>query len=416
MAVTRIQNNQITDQTIQYQKIAPGTLVGSVFNPTLTLNSNITIVGNLSVSGNSTTINSTNTYVNDPLIVFNNGYTGVPAYDIGMLVNRALGTLTGYASGQNTAFIWKEADQAFEAIVTTETGQTAGAIGISGYANIKSGNLFANSLTTTTGIIYSPGGVQNTPIGSVTPNTGAFTTGAFTTLQATNFNSGNAAITGGQTYIGTSGTPIANIYAGYASLTTAQITNDTAVNFYSGNVFINGGYITNLANIYVTTAYATNFSTPNLAVTTQSVTNLTATNFYTANARIAGGYLTGLSNVTTTFDTVTNLYAANATIASGTFTGAAVNAVAGNITTGYFGSLNTANAVVTGGYIAGISNISASYGTFTNFATGNAVITGGSLNGIPVGASSQSSGAFTTISGTNQLFISSAINSTTSNT
>ena len=51
MAVTRIKNNQITDSTITFQKIASGTLVGSLFNANLTFNSNININGNLSIAG-----------------------------------------------------------------------------------------------------------------------------------------------------------------------------------------------------------------------------------------------------------------------------------------------------------------------------------------------------------------------------
>jgi len=93
MAVTRIKNNQITDSTITYQKIATGTLTGALFNPDLTINSNISITGNLQVSGDTTTVSSINTLVNDPLLILNNGYTGVPAYDVGVLINRALGSL-----------------------------------------------------------------------------------------------------------------------------------------------------------------------------------------------------------------------------------------------------------------------------------------------------------------------------------
>ena len=409
MAVTRIQNNQITDKTITYAKIADNTLTGGQFNQNLTLNSNVTIVGNLSISGNTTTIQSTNTYINDPLIVFNNGYTGAASYDIGMLINRNLASMSGY--GAMNAFLgWKEADQAFEGIATVETGTTAGAINNSGFANLRIGNVTANSLTLSTGTLTASNGIINTPISG--------STGYFTTLQGTNFSTGNAVITGGQTYIGTSGTPIANIAVGTAQIQTATISqNLTATNFYSGNVLLNGGYIANLANSYVTLGYVTNFSTPNSVITTEVVTNLTATNFYTANARIAGGYLAGLANVSTTYDTVTNLYASNATIASGTFTGGAVNAVAGNITTGYFGSLNTANAVISGGYISAMSNIGANYITaVTGLSTANAVITGGSVNSTPIGATTASSGAFTTLSTSNQLYVNSSIASTTANT
>ena len=121
MSATRITNNQITVGTIDYTRIASQTLVGSLFNPNLTFNSNVTIAGNLSVIGNTTTINATNTYINDPLVVFNNGYSGsLSGYDIGIIVNRNLASLGNYGS-VNTAWVWVESDQAFEAIATTNT-------------------------------------------------------------------------------------------------------------------------------------------------------------------------------------------------------------------------------------------------------------------------------------------------------
>ena len=137
--LTRIKNNQITDNTIEYQKIKSGTLVGTNFNANLTLNSNVTILGNLTVANSFAQLNSINTYINDPVVVFNNNYTGSPTYDIGILVNRNLSALAPYGS-VNAAFVWKEADTAFEALMTSETGTTAGAINNSGWANIKAGN------------------------------------------------------------------------------------------------------------------------------------------------------------------------------------------------------------------------------------------------------------------------------------
>jgi hypothetical protein len=147
MAVTRIKNNQITDSTITYQKIASGTLVGSLFNPNLTLNSNISIVGNLQVSGNATTVNSIDTLITDPLVIFNNGYVGTPSYDVGILVNRNLQSIGNYG-GKNAAWIWRESDGAFEGVLTTDTGTTTGAINRSFLANLTIGNItVANALT-----------------------------------------------------------------------------------------------------------------------------------------------------------------------------------------------------------------------------------------------------------------------------
>lgn len=104
MAVlTRIKNNQITDSTILANtKIVPGSIVGSLFNSNLTVASDVTITGNLTVQGASSylTVASTNTYVNDPLIVLNNAFTGSNSYDIGLIFNRG--------NQISTALIWNE--------------------------------------------------------------------------------------------------------------------------------------------------------------------------------------------------------------------------------------------------------------------------------------------------------------------
>ena len=153
MAVTRIKNNQITDSTITYQKIATGTLVGSLFNANLTFNSNVSIAGNLTVTGNTTTVSSIDTLVADSLITLNNGYVGVPSYDVGILFNRALGSLSNYG-GVNAALVWSESDGAFIAVLTTETGTTAGTINRAFQANMIVGNLtVSNAVTAQTATI-----------------------------------------------------------------------------------------------------------------------------------------------------------------------------------------------------------------------------------------------------------------------
>ena len=160
MSVTRIQNNQIYSSTIQaYQKIVPGSITGNLFAPSVTINSNISVIGNLSVSGDTSQINSVNTYVNDPLVVFNNGYSGsLSGYDIGMLINRNLASLAPYGS-VNTAWIWVENDQAFEAIATTETGTNVSSINNSGWANVKVGNL-TSVTSTVNGTLTASGATQ----------------------------------------------------------------------------------------------------------------------------------------------------------------------------------------------------------------------------------------------------------------
>lgn len=435
MAVTRIKNNQITDSTITAAKIASGTLTGGLFAADITLASNVTITGNLTITGSSDSISATNTYVNDPLVVFNNGYVASPTYDIGILVNRNLTATAPYGS-VNAAWIWRESDKAFEGLMTTETGTTTGSINNSGFANLKVGNITANSLTLTTGTFSSTNGITGTPISG--------STGYFTVLQGTAFSTANAVISGG--YI----SALSNITATTAGFgtSTSAVLNATAGNITVGflgslntaNAVITGGYINSLANLTATTAQATNFSsgninftgttagtvsTANVAIyqqlattnvnanlslplhdkTTGNAATLTSgnivynpfTNTIYIGAIVTNGGTIGSTggfgnatvfsslhavnfssaNVVITGGYISALSNITATTANfGTSTSAVLNATAGNITTGYFGSLNTANAVITGGSATGLTNFSATTAQATNFSSGNINATG----------------------------------------
>ena len=201
MAVTRIKNNQITDSTITGAKIVNATLTGGLFATSLTLNSEVSIVGNLSVTGATSTVSSTNTFINDPLVVYNNGYTGdLSNYSIGLLVNRNLASLAALGS-VNVAWAWDEAEGAFVAIATTDTGSGITNINNSGYANVKVGyqevtgkvtaaelkttlEYVTNSLTTTlvatnfssANVDINGGAVDGATIGAASASTGVFTT------------------------------------------------------------------------------------------------------------------------------------------------------------------------------------------------------------------------------------------------
>lgn len=189
MAVTRIKNNQITDSTITFQKIASGTLVGSLFNANLTLNSNVSIAGNLTVTGNTTTINSIDTLVSDNLITLNNGYVGIPAYDVGVLFNRSLGTLENYG-GVNAALVWSESDGAFIVVLTTETGTTAGTIDRKFQANLIAGNVTVSNAAT-----IQTARITNLSVSGVTAVSGNLVAASGT--NATNYTTGALVVPNG---------------------------------------------------------------------------------------------------------------------------------------------------------------------------------------------------------------------------
>lgn len=322
--ITRIKNNQITDQTIEYTKIKPGTLVGTVFNANITLNSNVTIVGNLDVSGTTTTVQSTNTYINDPLVIFNNGFASTPAYDIGILVNRNLTATAPYGS-VNSAFVWQEAAKGFAGVMTTETGTTAGAINNSGYANLFIGNIYANTVTVrdtvdstskTTGAVLIAGGlgvaktiyaesIQGTPIGTLVRNAGEFTTiitgglqaqdlgnvtpgtGAFTTLSSndqTSFTAGTDSTSiGTGAVILTGGLSVAKNISASSAVIGTLVTD----NYSTANAVITGGYIDNTV-IGSLTPNTAAFTTVTTTSTIISDGNIVANSGTTSTTRDTG--------------------------------------------------------------------------------------------------------------------------------
>ena len=401
MAVTRIQNNQITDATIvAYAKLQAGSLTGNLFAPTVTLNSNVTINGNLFLSntGNVTTINATNTYINDPLVMFNNGYTGsLTGYDIGILINRNLASLGSYGS-VNTFMGWVEADSAFETLATTDTGTGVTSINNAGFTNFKTGNITA--LTTTTG------GLQAVAIGNTTPGTAAFTTGTFSsTLGVTGATTMTTATTGGLQAVAIgNATPGSGAFTtltggsfqgiiGNATPTTAFFTTATAttvnaatVGNIGANVVGTGTYLTSLngSNINGTVA------TANVAMYDNVATSTTNAVYYPQLADKASG------NVAAVVATSVNVNPSTSTISALGFvggTGAFTTLSASGVTT--LTSATTATSTssgalqVTGGvgiggnlYVGGISVLT---GNVT--IGGNLTVTGQSVS---IGASTLS--------------------------
>ena len=325
--ITRIKTNQISDGNVTAAKIASGTLVGSLFAPSLTLNSNVTILGNLSVGGNTSTINSVNTYIQDPIVVFNNGYTGsLTGYNMGVLVNRNYAALGPYGA-VNTAWVWVESDQAFEAIATATSGNALTSLTSSGFANVKTGNTTVTSLTTT-GTVSA--GLFSGPISAASAG--------ITTLVATNFSTGNAVVSGG--YItglsniqatnisGTTGV-ITNFSSSNAQITSSSTTTGVVTNLSSGNILVTGGSATGLTNLAstnggFTTLVATNFSTGNALITSAGITTGVVTNLSSGNAFITNAGHTTLVS--------TNFSSANVQITSGSATTlVATNLSSGNV-------------------------------------------------------------------------------------
>jgi hypothetical protein len=79
---------------------------------TLAVIGDVTVSGNLVISGTSTTVNTTNLTVKDPLILLAASQSGTPTLDSGFMVNRG--------TGATQAFIWDESAKSFVAISTNQ--------------------------------------------------------------------------------------------------------------------------------------------------------------------------------------------------------------------------------------------------------------------------------------------------------
>ena len=296
--LTRILNNQITNSTIiASQKIAAGTIVGSLFASNVTVPGDLLITGNLFVLGNSvqTTIASTNTYVNDPLLTLNNGFTGTNTYDEGLVFNRG--------SGTNQAFIWSETYKEFRLVSTTETGTTYGNINATGLANLSVGNFVATGTTTINNVIVSTlavggnviGGLaqfaalNSTPIGNATPSSGNFTYAIAGNVLSGFIGNTGTAFTGAS--LNVSGNVLAStIIASYHSGATATFGNIAAVTIGNTGAVVQGTIAQFTGNVIGGLAqFAAINSTPigNATASTGAFTTLSAANSLWANASIA---------------------------------------------------------------------------------------------------------------------------------
>ena len=394
MAVTRIQNNQITDSTITQAKIAPYTLTGGLFANTITLNSNVTITGNLTLQGSTDSISATNTYVNDPLVVFNNGFGGAPSYDIGILVNRNLTSTAPYGS-VNAAWIWREADQAFEGLMTTETGATTGSINNSGYANVKIGNTTAvsgtitNALSVGTTLLVTGATTLSSTLGVTGISTLSGNVVAASGTTSTNTTTGALVVVGGA---GISG----RLNVGGDITVTGNVIPSANVTYNLGSttgqwkdLYLSGSTIY-LGSATIGTAGSSNNATLTLdgASGNTLITATTASSNTTTGALVVkgGAGVVGALNVGSTIIAGGNVVANSGTASSNQTTGALVVAGTGGLGVG--GSIYAGNIYDNGTRVysttTGTGNLAVSGSQITLALVGPGAITVGSATSVPV--------------------------------
>jgi len=387
MAVTRINNNQITDSSAGnvYLGINAGTKLqdysitaGKIAN-SLVYGSDFTITGNLTVNGQTTTIDTVSTVIEDPVIVLASNQTGTPAVDIGFIGERG--------DQNNIAFVWDESADEFVTAFTTDL-VTNTTITISSYANFHTndanigGNITINGTTTLVGNIASDlnvtGNIKGgnlltegvvTATGNITG--GNLSAGSGTIVTTGNINGANvnatAGITAGTTVIATgnvsggnlntAGQVVATGNVNGGNLVTAGLTDTGTLAVSSTSTFT--GNITSALNVTGNIAGG-NISTPGLisAVGNVSGGNLNTSGLTSTGTLAVSSTSSFTGNITSAFNVTGNIAGGNIST-SGLIT-AVGNVSGGNLTTSGLtstGTLETTGNALIGGNLVVQGNI-----------------------------------------------------------
>jgi hypothetical protein len=369
MAVTRINNNQITDASAGnvYVGINAGTKLqdysitaGKIAN-SLTYGSDLTITGNLTVNGQTTTIDTVSTVIEDPLIVLASNQTGSPSVDIGFIGERG--------TANNIAFIWDESATEF-ATTFTSSLVTNTTVTISSYANFHTNDANVGGNLAVGGNISITGNVTSLNV------TGNITGGNLLTpgvVTATGNITGGNVTTAGQV------TATGNVSGGNINLS-GNIVDSGALTIItgSGNVSLAPGGTTTVE----ATATGANITGTLNATGNANVGNLGTAGQVTATGNVTGGNLVtaGLVSAGTTITATGNITGGNVSAGSGIIsTTGNINGGNVNATTGVTSTTVTASGNISGGNLTttGITSTGSLTASTTINATGN--ITGGNL-------------------------------------
>ena len=321
---------------------------------------------------NYNNLNSNVEVFNDPITVLNGGSTTDD--DVGFLVNRANGLVP------NVAIYWSEATNSFVTALTPDTGGPNANIDIASYANITTGNVYAEGIYwRANGTPFTAGSnYGNTQVASYLLNSNAIhiVDGTQSTFANTGaFQVWGGASIGANLYVGGN-----LIIAGNAYTLETEILSQTevhAVNIYGTNYFYSNGTPFNYGNVQVA-AYLGEFTG-----------NITAGNVTTTGNIVGGGVRSTTSSTPPTAPTVGDMWynTTNDILYRYTFDGTSNNWLDIISAPSSFGNLS-ANS--------GVASTSTTTGTFVVWGgagiTGNVHIGGnldvnGTLNGGTIPAS-----------------------------
>ena len=364
MAVTRINNNQITDASSgnaaaginATTKIQDYTVTAGKLANNITYGSDFTITGNLAVQGATTQINTDIVTVEDPLLILASNQAAAPALDIGFIGQRG--------TSENIAFVWDESAGQFVTAFTS-TAESNTTITITTLANFATananvggtlevvgttslvGNIISGANITgnlTSANVFTPGSLSATGLvsGGNISTTGNVDSNAINTVFA---NIGNASVTGNVNSANLNVGPVTVLNSGAISGVTTLDANANITT--TGNVVANGVY----ANTYYT-ANGTPISTNAAGSNTQVQYNAGGNNEFGASSAFTFDYAAGANLLT-----AGNITSSGALSAVGT-------ATVGNVATA--GTVS-ATGLVTGGNFDTAGNVN---------ATGNVIATG----------------------------------------
>jgi len=254
--LTRINNNQITDAVsgnTQFginanTKVQPYSITSTLLANNFTYGNNFTITGNLTVQGNSTAIDTTNTTIEDPLLLLASTQAGSPTVDIGFIGQRG--------SSNNIAFVWDESSSTFVTVFTDSGATDNTVVNILSYADFATananvtGNLIAGNVSLLGNVTSALNVTGNIAAGNIAAvglisATGNIATGNFIIgngYYITGINPGNVAVTkivNGGSYGNIASSDGNLVIAIGATSNVAATFYDTGVNF-GGNISVNG--------------------------------------------------------------------------------------------------------------------------------------------------------------------------------
>ena len=360
MAVTRINNNQITDASAGNiyvginadTKLQNYSITSTKLANSLTYGSDLTITGNLTVDGTTTSINTINTLIEDPLLVLADGQTtGTPTVDIGTIGLRG--------SEDSAVLAWKESQLGFvTALSNTTISNTT--FNISSYANLATGNFTVNGTTSLVGNVIGAANFTDNVTGGnlLTPGqvsaTGTVTGG---NVDTTGTVSATGTITAGNVDTGGNVSATGNITGDYFIGNGSQLSGVTATNVdannLTGNTLASGVTFSSLTTVGALTTLS--------VVGTATVGNLDTGGTVSATGTVTGG------NVSTagTVSAIGNVTGGNL-LSNGDISAAGSLTIAG----GSGGNISGAN-VISATTINASGNISATGNITGNYFFGN---------------------------------------------